>query len=227
MASFFPSAIEYHATLQWARVHRILLVDDHVVVRRGIRAILEDQFPAISVSEASSGDEALTMLSDALEAVVLDLSMPGRSGFDLLAEIKHRHPKLPVLIMSLHAEEQFALRALRAGASGYLTKAAAPEQLVAAVTKITRGGKYISETLAERLATDVGGDQLASRHDRLSDREFDVMRGIASGSSVSEIAAQMHLSVKTVSTYRTRLLEKMGMSTNAELTRYALENGLV
>jgi DNA-binding NarL/FixJ family response regulator len=209
-------------------VHRILLVDDHVVVRRGIRAILEDQFPAISVSEASSGDEALTMLSDALEAVVLDLSMPGRSGFDLLAEIKHRHPKLPVLIMSLHAEEQFALRALRAGASGYLTKAAAPEQLVAAVTKITRGGKYISETLAERLATDVGGDELLGcRHDRLSDREFDVMRGIASGSSVSEIAAQMHLSVKTVSTYRTRLLEKMGMSTNAELTRYALENGLV
>jgi DNA-binding NarL/FixJ family response regulator len=208
-------------------VHRILLVDDHVVVRRGVRAILEDNLSGITVAEANNGDEALAALAEPFDAVVLDLSMPGRSGFDLLAEIKHRHPKLPVLIMSLHAEEQFATRALRAGASGYLTKAAAPEQLVAAITKITRGGKYISETLAERLAADVGGDQLASRHDRLSDREFDVMRGIASGNSVSEIALQMHLSVKTVSTYRTRLLEKMGMSTNAELTRYAIENGLV
>lgn len=208
-------------------MHRILLVDDHVVVRRGIRSILEDHFPGIAVAEAGSGEDALTMLSSELDAVVLDLSLPGRSGFDLLAEIKHRQPKLPVLIMSLHAEEQFAVRALRAGASGYLTKAAAPDQLVAAITKITRGGKYISETLAERIATDVGGDMTASRHERLSDREFDVMRGIASGSSVSEIANQMHLSVKTVSTYRTRLLEKMGMSTNAELTRYAIEQGLV
>ena len=196
-------------------------------MRRGIRAILEDHFPGIAVSEASNGDEALAQLTDALDAVVLDLSMPGRSGFDLLSEIKHRQPKVPVLIMSLHGEEQFAVRALRAGAAGYLTKAAAPEQLVAAITKITRGGKYISETLAERLATDIGGDQAASRHERLSHREFDVMRGIASGSSVSEIAAQMHLSVKTVSTYRTRLLEKMHMSSNAELTRYAIDHGLV
>jgi DNA-binding NarL/FixJ family response regulator len=129
--------------------------------------------------------------------------------------------------MSLHAEEQFALRALRAGASGYLTKAAASEQLVQAINKVIKGGKYISEALAERLATDVGSESITSRHERLSDREFDVMRGIASGNSVSEIAAQMHLSVKTVSTYRTRLLEKMGMSTNAELTRYAIENNLV
>jgi two-component system invasion response regulator UvrY len=181
------------------------------------------------VSEAGSGDEALQALAEpsAFDALVLDLSMPGRSGFDLLTEIKHRYPKLPVLIMSLHAEEQFAVRALRAGASGYLTKAAAPEQLVAAINRITKGGRYISESLAEKLAVDVGGDQSGARHDRLSDREFDVMRGIASGSSVSEIAAQMHLSVKTVSTYRTRLLEKRGMSTNAELTRYAIENGLV
>jgi DNA-binding NarL/FixJ family response regulator len=208
-------------------VHRILLVDDHVVVRRGVRAILEDHFAGIAVSEASNGEEALAALATPFDAVVLDLSMPGRSGFDLLAEIKHRQPKTPVLIMSLHAEEQFAVRALRAGASGYLTKAAASEQLVAAITKVVRGGKYISETLAERLATDVGGDSIANRHERLSDREFDVMRGIASGNSVSEIATQMHLSVKTVSTYRTRLLEKMGMSTNAELTRYAIENGLV
>lgn len=208
-------------------MHRILLVDDHVVVRRGVRAILEDHFPGITVAEAGDGEAALAALDQPFDATVLDLSMPGRSGFDLLSEIKHRHPKLPVLVMSLHSEEQFAVRALRAGAAGYLTKSAASEQLVAAITKITRGGKYISETLAERIASDVGGDPLASRHERLSDREFDVMRGIASGSSVSQIAEQMHLSVKTVSTYRTRLLEKMGMATNADLTRYALEQGLV
>ena len=208
-------------------MHRILLVDDHVVVRRGVRAILEDNFPGVAVAEAGNGADALTALSESFDAVVLDLSMPGRSGFDLLHEIKHRNPKLPVLIMSLHGEEQFAVRALRAGASGYLTKSAAPEQLVAAITKVMRGGKYVSETLAERLAADGGGTGGESPHERLSDREFDVMRGIASGSSVSEIAAQMHLSVKTVSTYRTRLLEKMGMTNNAELTRYALEHNLV
>ena len=208
-------------------MQRVLLVDDHAVVRRGVRAILEDHLPSIQIAEASNGDEALAAIAEKCDAVVLDLSMPGRDGFDLLAEIKHRYPKLPVLIMSLHGEEQFALRALRAGASGYLTKSTAPELLVAAVTKILRGGCYITESLADRLAADVGGAGTGTPHERLSDREFDVMRGIASGRSVSEIAAQMHLSVKTVSTYRTRLLEKMGMSSNAELTRYALEAGLV
>lgn len=208
-------------------MQRVLLVDDHAVVRRGVRSILEDHLPTISIAEASNGDEALAALAEKFDAVILDLSMPGRDGFDLLTEIKHRHPKLPVLIMSLHGEEQFALRALRAGAAGYLTKSTAPEQLVAAITKVLRGSRYISETLAERLAADVGAASAASPHEKLSDREFDVMRGIASGRSVSEIAAQMHLSVKTVSTYRTRLLEKMGMSSNAELTRYALEAGLV
>jgi DNA-binding NarL/FixJ family response regulator len=152
--------------------------------------------------------------------------MPGRSGIDLLAEIKHRHPKLPVLIMSLHGEEHFALRALRAGAAGYLTKSAAPDELVAAVQKVVRGNRYVSDALAERLAADLGR-ATSVPHERLSDREFEVMRGIASGSTVSEIAAHMHLSVKTVSTYRTRLLEKMSMTNNAELTRYALQHGLV
>ena len=208
---------------------RVLLVDDHPVVRKGMKAILEDHMGAITVEEAGDGDSALATLDKGapFDAIVLDLSMPGRSGIDLLAEVKHRLPKVPVLIMSLHGEEQFAVRALRAGASGYLTKAAAPDQLVAAVTKIMRGGRYISEGLAERLAADVGGSHTGAPHERLSDREFEVMRGIASGKQVSEIAEQMHLSVKTVSTYRTRLLEKMGMSTNAELTRYAIENGLV
>ena len=205
---------------------RILLVDDHAVVRRGIKSILVDQLHGAEVEEAGSGDEALAALTRPFDAVVLDLSMPGRSGFDLLAEVKHRWPKLPVLIMSLHAEEHFAVRALRAGASGYLTKAAAPEALVEAVLKVTRGGRYISEPVAERLAADLGG-RASVPHERLSDREFEVMRGIAEGSTVSEIALRMHLSVKTVSTYRTRLLEKMGMTTNADLTRYAIHNGLV
>jgi two-component system, NarL family, invasion response regulator UvrY len=207
-------------------MHRVLLVDDHAVLRRGVRAILEDHFPGVVVAEASNGNEALAALADTYDVVVLDLSMPGRSGLDLLSEIKHRQPKLPVLIMSLYGEEQYAVRALRAGASGYLTKAAAPEQLVGAITKVIRGGRYISESLADRLAADLGVPA-STPHERLSDREFDVMRGIASGRTVGEIATQMHLSVKTVSTYRTRLLDKMGMSTNAELTRYALEHGLV
>ena len=207
-------------------MYRVLLVDDHDVVRKGIRAILEDRFAAIDIREASGGDEALDALSAPFDAVVLDLSMPGRSGIDLLAEIKHRHPKLPVLIMSLHGEEQFAVRALRAGAAGYLTKSAASEQLISAFERIVRGGRYISEALAERLAVFAGGDPGAP-HDRLSDREFEVMRGIASGESVSEIADRIHLSVKTVSTYRARLMDKMGMTTNAELTRYAIQNGLV
>jgi DNA-binding NarL/FixJ family response regulator len=207
-------------------MYRVLLVDDHEIVRKGLRAILDDRFAGIEVAEASTGDEALTTLEQPFDAVILDLSMPGRSGIELLAEIKHRHPKLPVLIMSLHGEEQFAVRALRAGASGYLTKSAAPEQLISAFDRIVRGGRYISQTVAERLAAVAGGDAGAP-HDRLSQREFEVMRGIASGESVGEIAERMHLSAKTVSTYRARLLDKMGMATNSELTRYAMQNGLV
>jgi two-component system, NarL family, invasion response regulator UvrY len=210
-------------------VYRVLLVDDHAVVRKGMKAILDDQLPGIVVGEAASGDEALATLAaqPKFDVIVLDLSMPGRSGVDLLAEIVHRYPGLPVLIMSLHGEEQFAVRTLRAGAAGYLPKASAPDQLVAAVVKVAGGGRYITDALAERLAADVGRPTSLAPHETLSDREFEVMRGIASGSSVSEIAAQMHLSVKTVSTYRTRLLDKMRMTSNAELTRYALQHGLV
>ena len=208
-------------------MYRILLVDDHAVVRRGVRAILEDELAGVRVAEAADGDQALAAIEQPLDAVVLDLSMPGRSGIDLLREMKHRKPRLPVLVMSLHAEEQFAVRALRAGASGYLGKSAAPEHLVPAITKVAAGGRYITESLAERLAAQIARPAAGAPHERLSDREFDVMRGLASGSSVSEIAAEMHLSVKTVSTYRARLLEKMGMTSNAELTRYAVDLGLV
>jgi DNA-binding NarL/FixJ family response regulator len=207
---------------------RVMLVDDHPVVRKGMRFILEEGLrPGVEVSEASDGEQALAALADPPDVMVLDLSMPGRSGIDLLAEIKHRCPKLPVLIMSLHAEEQFAVRALRAGAAGYLTKSAAPENLVSAVTKVARGGRYVSETLADLLAADVGGQAVSAPHERLSDREFEVLCAIASGKTASEIAATMHLSVKTISTYRSRLLDKMGMTSNAELTRYAIGNGLV
>jgi DNA-binding NarL/FixJ family response regulator len=208
-------------------MYRVLLVDDHPVVRKGMRFILEDQLPGIVVDEAGDGEEALGLLANPYDVVVLDLMMPGRSGIDLLAEIKHRCPKLPVLIMSLHAEEQFAVRALRAGAAGYLTKSAAPENLVSAVTKVARGGRYVSETLADLLSADVGGLAVSAPHERLSDREFEVLCAIASGKTASEIAATMHLSVKTISTYRSRLLDKMGMTSNAELTRYAIGNGLV
>ena len=166
-------------------MYRVLVVDDHDVVRRGIRSILEDRVSSIAISEAGSGDEALAALTEPFDAIVLDLTMPGRSGIDLLTEIKHRYPALPVLVMSLHSEAQFAVRALRAGAAGYLTKAAAPEQLVIAFEKIVKGGRYISEGVADRLAGEAGGVASAP-HERLSDREFDVMRGIASGETVGE-----------------------------------------
>jgi DNA-binding NarL/FixJ family response regulator len=208
-------------------VHRVLLVDDHAVVRRGIRAIFEDRFSAVEVVEADTGDRALEVIDERFHVAVLDLSMPGRSGLDLLAELKRRAPNVPVLVMSLHAEEQFAVRALRAGASGYLMKSAAPELLITAFERILRGGRYISDAVAERLAMQAGGGGGGAPHERLSDREFEVMRGIAGGETASEIAARLHLSVKTISTYRARLLEKMAMATNAELTRYAIENGLV
>ena len=207
-------------------MHRVLLVDDHPIVRKGIRAILEDRIASIEIDEVDDGEAALASLENHYDLIVLDLGMPGRSGIDLLAEIKHRQPKLPVLVVSLHAEEQFAVRALRAGAAGYLTKSAAPEQLATAFERIMKGGRYITESLAERLATQAGGDERTAPHDRLSDREFEVMLSIASGESTGSIATRMCLSVKTVSTYRARLLEKMGMSSNADLTRYVIENGL-
>jgi two-component system, NarL family, invasion response regulator UvrY len=207
---------------------RVLVVDDHEMIRRGICAILGEGATPIEFVEAGTGDAALAALEPTLDLVILDLSMPGRSGLDLLSEIKFRLPDLPVLVVSAHGEELFALRAYRAGASGYLTKTAAPTALVAAVAKIVGGGRYVSDAMAEALVADAQRPSApGAPHDRLSEREFEVMRGIASGESVGTIAIRMHLSIKTVSTYRTRLLEKMGMSTNAEVTRYAIHNGLV
>jgi two-component system, NarL family, invasion response regulator UvrY len=209
-------------------VIRLLVADDHAIVRRGLRQIVADA-PDLSVAgEAATADEVLARVEErSWDAVILDLSLPGGNGLDLLAEVKRRRPDLPVLILTVHSEDQYAVRALRAGAAGYLTKESAPELLVEAVRKVVRGGKYVSPAVAERLAFNLGKDADRPPHETLSDREYQVLRMVASGKTVSEVAEALSLSVKTVSTYRTRILEKMGMKTNAELTHYAIKNGLV
>ena len=206
---------------------KFLLADDHAVVRRGVRQILEDAFGA-TFGEATTATEALELVwREPWDAVILDVTMPGRSGLDVLKEIKQSKPRLPVLVLSMHPEDQFAVRVLKAGAAGYLNKDSAPEALVSAVKKVMGGGRYVSPALAEQLADAVSLDASRPRHELLSDREFEVFQRIASGKAVGEVAAEMSLSAKTISTYRTRILEKMGLQTNAELTRYAFENRLV
>jgi DNA-binding NarL/FixJ family response regulator len=206
---------------------RFLVVDDHAVVRRGLSEILRDAFPGASCEEAGDARDGLALFREGRwDAVILDVGLPDRSGLDVLKEMKAHAPGTPVLVLSVHAEAPFAVRALRAGASAYLSKESAPEELVAAVKKARSGGRYVSAVLAERLADVVAGGG-GEPHESLSDREFEVLRLIASGKTVSEAAEFLHLSVKTVSTYRARILEKTGMKTNAELTRYALSHGLV
>jgi len=207
---------------------KVLIADDHPIVRQGMRQILSD-IPDMEVAgEAVNAQEALDQVqAGGWDALVLDITMPDRTGFDILKDLKHVQPHLPVLVLSIHAEEQLAVRVLKAGASGYLTKENAPGELVKAIRKIVSGGKYISGSLAESLAfnLDVASDQ--SPHEALSDREFQVMQLMASGKTLAEIAEELSLSAKTVSTYRTRLLQKMNLETNAEIIRYAIENGLV
>src|SRR5262249_27702490 len=210
-------------------VIRVLIADDHAVVRRGLRQILEGA-PGVTVAgEASTAPEVLALVEERRwDVVVLDLSLPGASGLDLLAEIKRQRPDLPVLILTVHSEAQYAVRALRAGASGYLTKESAPEQLVEAVPKTYRGGKYVSAALAERLAFSLGEGGDKAPHELPSAPEQPGARPLASaGKTVSEVAEGLGLSVKTISTYRTRILDKMDMRTNAELTHYAIRNRLV
>ena len=207
---------------------RILIVDDHSVVRRGLKQILVDEFKKAEFGEASNVGEALERVrKEAWDAVVLDITMPGRSGLEALKEIKEAKPKLPVLVLSMHPEDQFAVRVLKSGASGYMTKESAPEELVGAIKKVLAGGRYVSAVLAEKMASYLAIDTPKPPHERLSDREFVVLRMIASGKTVSQIAEELSLSVKTVSTYRTRILEKTGMMSNAELTHYAIKNQLV
>jgi two-component system, NarL family, invasion response regulator UvrY len=207
---------------------RVLIADDHAVFRRGLKETLAEAFSAVVFGEARTAQEALDHVRrQNWDVVILDISMPGKSGLDILDELKRLRPKLPVLLLSMHPEQQFARRALKAGAAGYLTKDGVPEELKEAIKKIVAGGRYVSATLAEKLAVDLREGSDLPLHELLSDREFQVLRMIASGKTVKEIAEELSLSVKTVSTYRARVLEKTGMKTNAELIRYALQAQLV
>jgi two-component system invasion response regulator UvrY len=206
----------------------VMIVDDHLIVREGLKQIITESSDIRVVDEASNGTEALAKVKHAkCDVLLLDISMPGRSGLEILKDLKHEAPSLSVLILTMHPEEQYAVRVLKAGASGYLTKESAPDELIEAIRKVSKGGKYISPTLAEKLAFDLEIDTGRPPHETLSDREFQVLRMIASGKTVTEIADEMVLSVKTISTYRSRILEKMRMKTNAELTYYSIKNQLV
>jgi two-component system invasion response regulator UvrY len=208
---------------------RILIADDHDVVRQGLKQILVESIPEAVFGEASSGGEALQRAkNEPWDVVVLDISLPDRSGLDVLKELQRELPALPVLILSMHSEDQFAVRVLRAGAAGYLTKRTAAQDLVAAVKKVLGGGKYVSASVAESLAVAVGTPRSAADpHETLSDREYQVFRLLARGKTVKEIGEQLSISPQTVSTHRTRILEKMGMATNADLTEYAIRNRLL
>jgi len=207
---------------------RVLIADDHAVFRRGLKETIGEAFPKVTFGEAKSAVEAVESVRlQNWDIIILDISMPGKSGLDILDDLKRLRPKLPILLLSMHPEEQYARRALKAGASGYLTKESVPDELKLAVRKIVAGGRYVSATLAERLASDLWSGVEAPVHELLSDREFQVLRMIASGKTVKQIADQIGLSVKTVSTYRARILEKTGLNTTAELIRYAFQAQLV
>lgn len=207
---------------------RILVADDHAVVRQGVKQILADVEDMTVKDEAQNGTETLKKVTEQdFDVVLLDISMPGRSGLEVLEDIKARHPKLPVLILSMHPEEQYAVRALKAGAAGYLTKASAPQELIGAIRKAAGGGKYVTASLAEKLVDQLETDTEKLPHEVLSNREHQVMLMLAGGKSVSDIADELNLSVKTISTYRTRVMSKMGMKKNAELTLYAVHNKLI
>jgi two-component system invasion response regulator UvrY len=208
---------------------KVLIADDHPIVRQGLRQILAETPDLEVAGEAVNSQEALDQVrGGGWDVLVLDITMPGRSGFDILKELKYEQPDLPVLVLSIHAEEQLAVRALKAGASGYLTKENAPKELVKAIRKVVSGGKYISPRLAETLlALDLDPASDRPRHETLSDREFQVMQLMAGGKTLTEIAEELSLSARTVSTYRTRLMEKLNLKTNAELMRYVLEHGLI
>jgi two-component system invasion response regulator UvrY len=207
---------------------RALIADDHAVVRQGLKQILGDTPEMVVAGEATTGQEVLDKVrAETWDVVVLDISMPDRSGLDVLKQLRSERPKLPVLVLSMHSEDQYAVRVLKAGASGYLTKDSAPDELVKAIRKVVSGGTYVSSFLAEKLAFEIGTDSSRLPHETLSDREFQVLRLIAAGKSVTEIAAELYLSVKTVSTYRARILEKMNLGTNAELIHYAMQNHLI
>jgi two-component system, NarL family, invasion response regulator UvrY len=207
---------------------RILIVDDHEIVRDGLKRLFEEQPDEAVFGEASSTPEAHRLVGEQhWDVVILDLSLGSRNGLEFLKELRQTHPRLPVLILSMHSEEQYARRAFKAGAAGYITKDSPRVELIKAINKVIAGGRYVSAGLAEKLVTDLSRASVGAPHEALSDREFEVMRLIASGKTVSEIADLLSLSDRTISTYRARLLEKLDMRTNAELTHYAIQNKLV
>jgi DNA-binding NarL/FixJ family response regulator len=207
---------------------RVLVVDDHALVRRGVVLILQETPDIVVAGEAASGREALQAIQAGdYDLVLLDVAMPDGGGLEILQRIRALKPGLPVLFLSIYPEKQYAQRALKASAAGYMTKESAPEELIAAVRQVARGGKYITQTLAQQLAAELGSETSKEPHEMLSNREYQVLRLLGAGQSVGEIAAELSLSVKTVSTYRARILQKLGLQTTAELIRYALERGLV
>jgi DNA-binding NarL/FixJ family response regulator len=206
-------------------LHRILTIDDHEVVREGVKGLFATGIAEFG--EARSGAEAINLIRNQdWDIAILDISLAGRSGLDVLKEIKQMRPKLPVLILSMHAEDQYAMRAFKAGAAGYVTKASSRDELKQAVLKVIKGGRYVSPSLAERMVFDLNTSEKLP-HEQLSDRELEVLCLIASGKTVGEVAKSLSLSDKTISTYRRRILDKMRLQTNAELTHYAIKNGLV
>jgi two-component system invasion response regulator UvrY len=207
---------------------KILIADDHPIVREGLKHIIEEEADlSVAGETGSAADFFESVRNHDYDLVLLDITMPGMSGLDILKQVKIEKPGLPVLILSIHSEDQYAVRALKAGASGYLTKASAPDKLIEAIRKVLSGGRYVSPYLAERLAFQLDSGTEKQPHERLSDREFQVLCLIASGKTVKEIGDELALSAKTVSTYRSRILEKMHMKNNAELTHYAIKNNLL
>lgn len=206
---------------------RVLCVDDHAIFRQGLKQILTQYDRHATVGEAPTAAAAMEMVRQGRwDLVILDLSLPDRSGLQLLTELKHQMPDLPILVLSMHADDEYAVRALRNGAAGYVTKDTAPDELIAAIQKVTRGGRYMSPALAEKVAFAFASPSTEKPHQSLSERELEILRLIGGGKSLKEIAALLTLSVKSVGTYRSRILEKMGMSTNADLIRYVVENKL-
>ena len=207
---------------------KIFIADDHAIVREGLKQIVAETTDMAVTDEADTGHEVLEKVSENdYDVLVLDITMPGLNGLDALKQLRSQRPDLPVLVLSIHPEEQYAVRVLRAGASGYLTKESAPDELISAIRKVSMGGKYVTPSLAEKLASDLVADGKKPLHETLSDREYQVLCMIASGKTVTKIAEELFLSEKTISTYRSRILEKMKMKTNAELIHYAIKHGLV
>lgn len=207
---------------------RILIVDDHSLIREGLKQVLRDEPEMEVVAEAADGQNVMEVVrQEKADVVLLDISLPGRNGLEILKDVRHEYPKLPVLMLSMHPEERFALRALKAGASGYVTKESAPANLIQAIRKVMTGGKYISQTLAEQVAESLDGGSDRPAHQTLSDREYQVMIMIASGKSARVIAQELTLSTRTINTFRARILKKLKVKSSVELTHYAIKNRLI